>query len=149
MFPTGLSREAEVTWTGWALLVVSQIAVVYVAVSIFVRDALNALFFGEKLICYLLCIGLPAVDGLVLTGVVGPGWPPSARMSLGLLAIALQVFLVNDIFYRLSIIDPGPSSPMEAMLGIDARSRRRRRISLDLSGLGLLAMAEFWLLTSA
>ncbi|WP_148083467.1 hypothetical protein [Micromonospora sp. Llam0] len=130
-------------------LVVSQLAVIYVAGYIFVRDALKALFLGEKLICYLLCLGLLAIDGLVLTGVVGPGWPPSARMSLGLLAIALQVFLVNDIFYRLSIIEPADSSPLKVMLGIDGWSRRRRRIRLDLYGIGLLVLAEVWLLTSA
>ncbi|MDG4765424.1 hypothetical protein O7632_15160 [Solwaraspora sp. WMMD406] len=137
------------SWTDWSLLVVSQIAVLCVAVSIFVRDALKAYFLREKLICYVLCLGLLAVDALVLTGVVGPGWPPSARMSLGLLAIALQVFLVNDIFYRLSIIDSAAASPLQMMLGIDDWSLRRRRIRLDLYGVGLLVAVEIWLIASA
>ncbi|SHN14445.1 hypothetical protein [Cryptosporangium aurantiacum] len=138
------------TWIAWLALVVAQLVVVWVALFLLFRDLPNSLFLSEKLICLVLGLGLLAVDGAVLFGFAGPGWPVPARYSLVLLGLAAAAWLLNDAVY-LSVKGPDVPHAMGVAVypGYDVRARHRRRIAVRLGGLVVAAMAVFWLLSAA
>jgi len=74
-----------VSWIGWTLFVLAQVFVAWAA-------AISITMIGEK-VRYAgflsLVVGASLVDALVLTGVIGPGWPPSAKTSLALLVVGV------------------------------------------------------------
>jgi len=124
-----------VTWTEWIALIASQIAVLWIAAFILIKDAMNALEWWEGAVCYLFCIGLPVLDVLVFAGVIGPGWPLPAKTSVELLGFAFSVFLLNEAIYQ--AITP--------RYFFNARAVVLSRIRLCLYGIALIALAESWL----
>ncbi|WP_460066841.1 hypothetical protein [Streptomyces sp. YKOK-I1] len=127
-------------WTDWTAFFVAQIAVAQISAVTFFRDARNALGCLEQLLCYFLSIGLAAIDGLVLAGVVGPGWPLPARTSAQLLGLALIARLLNEANYQAT----KPRKYIRHVPDADSDDIARGRVALCMIGVGLLVVAEAW-----
>jgi hypothetical protein len=133
------------TWTGWLAFVAAQLVAVGFVLFLRLHDLPRAVLRVEKLICLVLGLGLLAMDAAVLFGYVGPGWPVPARYSIAVLAVAVAVWLLNDIVY-LAVKGADVSYP-RVYPGYDARARNRQLILLRLVGVVVAAVVMYWALS--
>jgi hypothetical protein len=97
------------TWTAWVALAAAQITVVWVVVRMPMKPRL---YRWEHVVFGVLLVVPPVLDGLVLFGVLGRGWPIAARTSFEMLVAAWTVYLVDDAIW-LATPPPAVRYPME------------------------------------
>jgi len=129
-------------------LCAAQITVATVSRRSWTREVLPQ-WLWEQVLSTLLLIALPVLDGLLLFGVVGHGWPIAATTSLELLVAALAAALIDDVVV---LAGHRPSLPLRYVMIVPepelqerlerSRSRRRAQIVLRIMAICALAAAE-------